>query len=131
MHIWCILSVLQSRRDGMFIAARTTSSLSPVGTICFEAHQHKYAVPTELKRRWVTFFYKHIVPTGLKKLPNYFFNLHTGCATKCPFNSKCHYSKSGIGVLSYCFSKNWDLWMCLSKRIISGKILHSHPNVLA
>ncbi|MDE0086437.1 MAG: hypothetical protein OXU23_12030, partial [Candidatus Poribacteria bacterium] len=27
-------------------------------------------------------FYKHIVPTGLKKLPKYLFNLHTGLKTR-------------------------------------------------
>ena len=27
------------------------------------------------------FNYKHIVPTGLKKAPKYFLNLHTVCAT--------------------------------------------------
>ena len=88
----------------MFIAARTTSSLSPVNQrqirqingmnafwhspygICRRRYvskhiNKKYAVPTELKREETTFSYKHIVPTGLKKLPKYLFNLHTVCAT--------------------------------------------------
>ena len=41
---------------------------------------NKYAVPTELKSVSATFFYKHIVPTGLRKLPNFFY-LHEVCAT--------------------------------------------------
>ena len=41
----------------------------------------KYAVRTELKRGGPSRFYKHIVPTGLKKLPKYFINLHTVCGT--------------------------------------------------
>ena len=59
----------------------------------------------ELKRGGPHFFYKHIVPTGLKKLPKYLFNLHKVCATtsvvryvfqtgllKCPNNFKVHYN---------------------------------------
>ena len=82
MPILNILNALQSRRDAMFIAARTTSFFSPVGTIYFEAHQHKYAVPTELKKDRLSYFYKHSTPTGLKKLPKYLFNLHKVCATE-------------------------------------------------
>ena len=65
--------ILQSRRDGMFIDNVENLHFSPVnqrqirvwylaGTICLSF----YAVPTELKRGGTTFFYKHIVPTGLK-----------------------------------------------------------------
>ncbi len=35
---------------------------SPVGTICL----FFYAVPMELIEEWITFIYKHIVPTELK-----------------------------------------------------------------
>ena len=79
----------------MFIAADATpSSLVPtnairafgvdlVGTICVHSAQvgSRYAVPTELKRVVQPLFYKHIVPTGLKKGPKYLFNLHKVCAT--------------------------------------------------
>ena len=68
MSIRNVFSALQSRRDAMFIAARTTSFFSPVGTIYFEAHQHKYAVPTELKKDRLSHIYKHSVPT--KSTPN-------------------------------------------------------------
>ena len=46
----------------MFIDNVKNLPFSPVGTICLSF----YAVPTELKRGGTTFFYKHIVPTGLK-----------------------------------------------------------------
>ena len=65
MHNRNILSYLQSRRDDMFIAA----------------HQYKYAVRTELKSVSATFFYKHCVPTGLRKGPKYLFNLHYNALT--------------------------------------------------
>ncbi|MDE0634731.1 MAG: hypothetical protein OXI43_02595, partial [Candidatus Poribacteria bacterium] len=46
----------------MFIDKVENLHFSPVGTICLSF----YVVPTELKREQTTFFYKHIVPTGLK-----------------------------------------------------------------
>ena len=48
----------------MFIDNVKNLHFSPVGTICLSF----YAVPTELKRGGKHFFYKHIVPTGLKTL---------------------------------------------------------------
>ena len=38
---------------------------------------NEYAVPTELKRDGPSRFYKHIVPTGLKKGPKYLFLVWT------------------------------------------------------
>ena len=92
MHIRNILSDLQSREstpntrlvfggDDMFIAARTTSSLSPVNQrntrLVFGGDD--MCMPTT--------YFGHIVPTGLKKLPKYLFKLHTDCAT----SSVVHY----------------------------------------
>ena len=48
----------------MFIENVMYNLFSPVGTICLSF----YAVPTELKRGGPHFFYKHIVPTGLKNI---------------------------------------------------------------
>ncbi len=73
----------------MFIEYRYTHTYRPYGT----------------KEGRNTFNYKHIVPTGLKKIPKLFFNLHLVCATKCP-NNYMLYHKFKLSVSVHVFSKD-------------------------
>ncbi len=66
-------NLLQSRRDDMFIELCSTHLFSPVGTICVPNDIFSTYRPYGTKRAFISFFYKHIVPTGLKKLLKYLF----------------------------------------------------------
>ena len=55
--------IFQPQRGGMFIENGSTPILSPSGAKCV----YCYVAPTELKTFLFLRYYKHIVPTGLKK----------------------------------------------------------------
>ena len=69
----------------MFIDHDRTRSLSPVGTICPRSTWQQTYRSYGTQEGWTTFFYKHIVPTELKKLPKYFLNLNQNAPTMWRF----------------------------------------------